>query len=108
MNFEPDDAKLILDVILASTPNRDDREYLSFGINEIAAKVKNPEMKDLLVWVYENTPWGMCREDAVEKLSEIGALEREMLEECMRDGNKDLREYAKKKMSGGSICEAEK
>jgi hypothetical protein len=93
-NFDQGDAKLITDTILASQPDVEDKHSLGLNVNGIAKKNECPELKKILLWVYENTPCSNCRQSAVKNLNEIGALSREMIEECTWDGSADIREFA--------------
>lgn len=93
-NFANDDAKLISDAILASKPTEDDIHRFGLSITSIAAENKTRELKELLMWVYENTPCSNCRESAVKRLNEIGALNQKMIDECIWDGSEDIREFA--------------
>lgn len=94
-NFTNDDAKLISDAILTSKPAKDDIHRFGLSITSIAEKNKSNELKDMLIWVYENTPCSYCREFAIVRLNDIGALSHEMIDECMWDGSEDIREFAK-------------
>lgn len=94
-NFTNDDAKLIFDAILASKPTKDDIHRFGLSIPNIAEENKASEPKDMLIWVYENTPCSNCRFSAAKRLNEIGALSQEMIDECMWDGSEEIREFAK-------------
>lgn len=93
-NFANEDVKIIYDAILASKPtDEDDIHRFGLSITSIAEKNKTSELKDMLIWVYENTPCSNCRELAVTRLNEIGELKQEMIDECMWDGGGDMREF---------------
>jgi hypothetical protein len=94
-NFANDDARIISDSILASKPTEDDIHRFGLSITSIAEENKTSELKDMLMWVYENTPCSNCRESAVKRLNEIGALSQEMIDECMWDGSEEIREFAR-------------
>jgi hypothetical protein len=97
-NFENDDAKLISDAVLTSKPVKDDIHRFGLSITSIAEENKTSELKDILIWVYENTPCSNCRKHAAKGLNEIGALSQEMIDECMWDGSEEIREFAKELM----------
>jgi len=94
-NFENDDANLISDAILTSKPAKDDIHRFGLSIADIAKENKTSELKDMLIWVYENTPCSNCRERAAKGLNEIGALSQEMIDECLWDGSEEIRKFAK-------------
>ena len=93
-NFAEGDAKLITDAILASKPDKEDIHSFGSSITGIAEKNKTNELKELLLWVYENTPCSNCREEAIERLNDNGVLSQEIIEECIWDGSEEIREFA--------------
>ena len=94
-NFGDGDAKLIFEVILKSKPSKDDIHRFGLSISSIAEGNRTKDMKDMLLWVYENTPCSMCRERAVKRLDEIEELSQEIIDECLWDGCEDIREFAR-------------
>jgi hypothetical protein len=94
-NFANEDAKLISDAILASKPTKDDIHHFGLSITGIAKVNKSSELKDILIWTYENTPCSNCRDSVVRRLNEIGAFSREMIDECVWDGSEYIRKFAK-------------
>ncbi len=55
-------------------------------------------LKLLLMYIYENSLCSCCRFSAVKLMGKRRMLGRELLIECTRDSNTDIREYANKKI----------
>jgi hypothetical protein len=94
-NLAIDDVKLISDAILACKPDIEDRHRFGLSITSIAEKNKTNELKDMLLWVYENTPCGNCRDSAITRLNDISALSQDIIDECTMDGCDSIREFVR-------------
>ncbi|HBG26169.1 MAG: hypothetical protein A2Y10_13485 [Planctomycetes bacterium GWF2_41_51] len=95
LNYSVGDAKLIMDTILASKADKHDIHSFGLSITSIAEENKTNELKELLIWVYENTPCSNCREQAVDRLKDIEALSQEIIDECLCDGFEEIREFVR-------------
>jgi hypothetical protein len=95
-NYTSRDAKIIMNALNSVKPNRDEAHDFSHSIINLTDNYKDPQLTDILMWVYEKTPCTMCREDVVETLYELGKLDVSILNECLYDANEDIREFARK------------
>jgi len=92
VNFEPGDHDMVLDWFEAE----DDPEVLhSMGMDLEDFWERHPDdgtVVRMLCALYEKGPCSFCREGAVRRLIQRGALSDEMREECAWDANADIRE----------------
>ncbi len=90
-NFEPGDQEMVLDWFQAE----DDPEVVhSMGMDLRDLWDHHPDDDTtvrMLCALYENGPCSFCREGAVKRLIEHGALSDQMREECAWDANEDIR-----------------
>ena len=91
-NFEPGDHDIVLDWFEAE----DDPDVLhSMGMDLEDFWDRHPEggtVGRMLCRLYENGPCSFCREGAVRRLIERGALPDEMRDECALAANEEIRE----------------
>jgi hypothetical protein len=90
-NFAPGDFAAI-EAALPKWRNDDDVHRAGLGILAVTRDELTAQGVTCLAWVYENTPCADCREFAVARLIELGALTRDVLEECRDDCHSDTRE----------------
>ncbi|MCE5341750.1 MAG: HEAT repeat domain-containing protein [Planctomycetaceae bacterium] len=94
-NYIAGDATKIMEAILNSKADKWDVHSYGMSVIGIAEMNETKELKELLLWVYENTPCTNCRADSVACLEEIGELSREILDECAFDCSEEIRDSAK-------------
>jgi hypothetical protein len=74
------------------TNDSDDKIHsFSVDILQICGNQNSPEAVDCLLWLYENTPCAMCRNDAISNLIAIKKLPLAVAMECMWDCYEDTR-----------------
>ena len=83
----PGDEATILAAIVTLT---DDWDVHSVGL-DVMNLDGGFDIRELLLWTYENTPCSFCRESAVRGLLEIGRAPPGLLEECQFDCVEDTR-----------------
>ncbi|MEN6385206.1 MAG: HEAT repeat domain-containing protein [Phycisphaerales bacterium] len=98
-NYQHGDSKIIMYALVNSKPDKVDIHSYVGSISDIADMNKTKELKDLLLWAYENTPCTNCREDIVVRLDAIGMLSSEILEECRFDSLERIRNFTNKKLN---------
>ena len=98
-NIETDDAKLIISALRRTKANKEDAHSIAWDVIDLCKKYHHPGLGDALMWSYEKTPCSACRLRIVEQLDSLGQLGGEILYESQFDGNGDIVEFARKKMS---------
>lgn len=93
-NYEPGDSTL-LESVLPTEGDSDVLHGIGIDLLDVYSETKTPEFAGCMKWLYEFGPCSMCREDAVEYLGEMNAIEQGMIEECMWDSCDKTREWAK-------------
>jgi hypothetical protein len=91
-NYEPGDHKIVLQWF----HQEEDLQTLhSIGTGLIDFWKRHPDDEtevQMLRALYENGPCSVCRESAVKRLIERGALPEELRAECAWDANTDIRD----------------
>jgi hypothetical protein len=93
-NYESGDATLITSSLAEIEPNLGEAHSLGYSLRKVVEKNNDPALAEALLWVYENTPCGVCRFFAIKQLHEWGSLPQEVLFECKYDAEDDIREFA--------------
>lgn len=65
---------------------------LIFDLAELCASVKRTECLPLMLFVYEYSPCGNCRYQAVKVMVELGIAPQWMIEECRFDAMDNIRD----------------
>ncbi len=97
-NYQSGD-NIKIEELLNSVPSISDRDMVHnvvFDLVKLSEKNNSSEMNQILLWIYENSPCMNCRCKSVELLLINKALPEEVLEECMYDGDEEIREIAQK------------
>jgi len=94
-NYKPNDYKII-ESILTVPKDQDDLFGIAYNIIKLCENHKNKELKNCLLWVYENTPCACCRKKAVKILVDTNQAPEHILNECLDDCSEDIRNLAKK------------
>jgi hypothetical protein len=71
--------------------DRDDAHWLGSTLLDICERNRTGRLADLLTWVYEMNPCGICRYRAVELMAETHVLSDEIRAECLCDVDEDTR-----------------
>lgn len=97
-NYCADDVALIREAIYSLNDETDDleRHKLGFDIRDICESQSDLKLVPLILWSYEYNPCSVCRERAIKLLDQFGFFTKELIEECLHDGSKRIREYASK------------
>lgn len=98
-NYEHDDAKLITDALNRIRPAKEDAHSIGWDIIDMSKKYQDPGLGEALKWSYGKTPCSSCRYRVVEQLDSLGQFKDNILYECQFDGNRDIVELARKKIS---------
>lgn len=69
---------------LKTSPDPDITHWVASDMLSIADK-GGKELTDCVLWAYENTPCGFCRDSAIRRLIEWQTVPKEVLEECIYD-----------------------
>jgi hypothetical protein len=89
-NFAEGDFEYIIERLHANA-DPDEVHRCGMDVLSICGAHERAEAADCLIWVYENTPCALCRNDAVRKLIEIDRLPRVLAEECLSDCEEETR-----------------
>jgi hypothetical protein len=76
------------------TPASENAHSLSLSLLAITEKNASPSSLPMLNWAYKMTPCGNCRLRALKLLHELGGLTQEIIQECLVDGDEDIRQFA--------------
>ena len=94
-SFKPGDETAVL---TACKHMRGERFVHSMGLDlrKLAESQPLGDWHDVLLWLYEHTPCGICRDGALELLIKRAEVTREILNEALFDGCADVRTTARK------------
>lgn len=98
-NYEKGDEKKI-EKLLNSRPNslgRDDIHNVVYDLVNLAEKNYCDNLRNILIWIYENSPCMNCRGRGVKLMVEHDSISEDMINECSFDGDKEIREMVKQK-----------
>jgi hypothetical protein len=98
-NYAHGDAKLITDALFRTRPNKEDAHELAWDVIHLSEKYHDVGLADTLKWAYEKTPCSACRYRIIEQLDLLGQFNDEILYECLFDGNGDIADLARNKVS---------
>jgi hypothetical protein len=93
-NYLPGDATLIMSALTRISPNDDEAHEIGFSIARICRERGPDGLSQLLRWDYERNPCTLCRGGTVERLNEIGALDTDLISECLFDADEEIRKLA--------------
>ncbi len=98
-NYQDGDWQLITEI---TQRNLDREEYhsLGFSVRDIFSAHPTPDSVAALLNLYEKGPCANCRVSVIKCLHQLQAIPPWMIEECRRDSNFYLREYAEKRFEG--------
>jgi hypothetical protein len=97
-NYKNNDGPVIENV-LKRMPMDSDRETIHHAVYKlisICEENNSTNLINVLNWIYENSPCMNCRGRAVKLLIKNRALSEPMLDECLVDGDEEIREIAAK------------
>ena len=97
-NYEQGDSTL-LESVLPTEGDADVLHRIGIDLLNVYSETKTPELAGCMKWLYEFGPCSMCREDAVEYLSDMDALEHDIIEECQWDSYDETREWVKSRFA---------
>jgi len=80
-------------ILAAIVPLSDDWDVHSVAMDMLKLG-KDLDIREHLIWVYENSPCSLCRNSAVRDLIEINQAPDSILQECLLDCDTDLRKLA--------------
>lgn len=94
-NYQSRDIQLIQQLIrrLPSGLDRTTLHGIVHGVLNVCQQ--HPGLHDMLLWIYEQSPCMHCRYHAVQRLHSQNALPSQLRDECLVDGNEDIRAMIK-------------
>lgn len=92
-NYDPSDADFINQALAALEPGSDDAHSIGSDVIYLANNYKDIQLKQAVLWSYENTPCAFCRLGTIEWLNEYQLLPDELRFECQFDGEWEIQEY---------------
>jgi hypothetical protein len=81
--------------IIPSSIDIQEMHNIVFDIIQLAENNTIPELTNMLLWVYENSPCTNCRSRACKMLVKMNAFPADLMNECLYDCHSGIREMAK-------------
>jgi hypothetical protein len=93
-NYRPGDHRYV-EAALPAGGDADQVHDVVMDIKSIPVEHKSPEIKDLLLWAYEQSPCSFCRECVVRDLIDLDMMPQELLVECLWDCQDETRDLVR-------------
>jgi hypothetical protein len=93
-NYLPGDHLAIMDALTAHQMDRETLHGAGLDLRKVFEDRETAECRDVLMWVYENTPCSLCRGEAVKILAASKCLPEAVIRECLDDCSVETRAFA--------------
>ena len=94
-NYDSSNSALIAKGLDGLHPDSEDAHSLGYSIRELAGRYDDPGLVDAMLWVYEETPCGFCRYQAIRWLDHHGQLTEILRFECQYDAEEDIQAFVR-------------
>lgn len=98
-NYRPEDAKMLESAVVHASGD-DSIHGVVLDIVNITQDRAAPELINIFLWAYENSPCSMCRESVVNRMTGLEIAPRKLLMECLADSYGDTRKLARLALAG--------
>jgi len=89
-NYQSGDFVLIQNA-LPVTVDKDEIHRIGSALVDLCQENNDPDLSELMLWVYEKTCCSICREQSIERLFQWNAMPMHCMQEAMFDSSKYIR-----------------
>jgi hypothetical protein len=95
LNYSRGDHRIFMQVFNGPPLTLEETHGAGFDLRKVYDKNDASECSEVLNWVYENTPCGLCRHGIVRILHKSGCMTNCILQECLHDSYPGTRAFAR-------------
>lgn len=99
-NYQSGDFVLIQNA-LPVTDDKDEIHRIGSALVDLCQENNDPDLSELMLWVYEKTSCSICREQSVEKLLQWNSMPMDGVWECLFDCSEKIRVMANTQFVAG-------